>query len=59
MMNSIEAIANNLGNKDNNYTNLYDEINIINSITLEDLKLYAQKFINKNNIVTNIISPKS
>ncbi|WP_220750892.1 EF-P 5-aminopentanol modification-associated protein YfmH [Apilactobacillus xinyiensis] len=58
MMNSIEAIANNLGNKANNYTNLYDEISIINDMTLEYLKECAKKFINENNIVTNIITPK-
>ncbi|UQS85183.1 insulinase family protein [Apilactobacillus apisilvae] len=57
IMNSIEATSNNLGDSDNNFVNLYDEIDIIDNLTIKDLKYYGQKFINSNNMISNIIVP--
>lgn len=59
MMNSIETIANNIGSSDHNYANLYDEIEIIQSLTLNDLIDLGKKFINVDNTVVNMILPKN
>lgn len=59
MMNSIETIANNIGSADHNYVNLYDEIEVIQSLTLDDLIDFGKKFINVDNIVVNMILPKN
>ncbi|TPR35172.1 EF-P 5-aminopentanol modification-associated protein YfmH [Apilactobacillus micheneri] len=59
IMNSIEATANNLGDSDNNFINLYDEIRLINDITINDLKEYGAKLLLGDNIISNIIIPYS
>ncbi|WP_105957173.1 EF-P 5-aminopentanol modification-associated protein YfmH [Apilactobacillus quenuiae] len=59
IMNSIEATANNLGDSDNNFVNLFDEVNLINNITIDNLKEYGSKFILDENIISNVIFPYS
>ncbi|MHA8138372.1 insulinase family protein [Lactobacillaceae bacterium Scapto_B20] len=54
LMNSLEAIASRLGDTTNDYTNLYDEIAIIESIQLADLKTAAKQLFNERAISTNV-----
>ncbi|MHA8262758.1 EF-P 5-aminopentanol modification-associated protein YfmH [Lactobacillaceae bacterium Melli_B3] len=54
LMNSLEAIASRLGDATNDYTNLYDEVEIIESIQLADLKAAAEQLFNSRAISTNI-----
>ncbi|MEJ6400402.1 EF-P 5-aminopentanol modification-associated protein YfmH [Nicoliella lavandulae] len=54
MMNSLEAIAARLGDEMNAYTNLYDEVSIIQSIQLTDLKLAAKQLFNADAMTSNI-----
>ncbi|CAI2657460.1 hypothetical protein AKUA1404_05490 [Apilactobacillus kunkeei] len=59
MMNSIEAIANNMSNEEHDFENIYDEIEIIKQLELDDLIHYGKLFLNPDMIVKNKIFPKN
>ncbi|MCF6515796.1 insulinase family protein [Lactobacillus sp. S2-2] len=54
-MNSLEDLSSQLGSIENGFINIFDEINIINEINLNDIKKAFKKFIDSKNFVTNII----
>ncbi|MBW1605799.1 EF-P 5-aminopentanol modification-associated protein YfmH [Lactobacillus sp. Sy-1] len=54
MMNSLEAIATRLGDKENHFTNLYDEVAIIDQMQLSDLKAAAVQLFDLKAVTTNI-----
>ncbi|UQS86803.1 insulinase family protein [Nicoliella spurrieriana] len=54
MMNSLEAIAIRLGSPLDDFTNLYDEVDIINSIELADLKAVAGQLFDLKAVTTNV-----
>ncbi|WP_187155734.1 EF-P 5-aminopentanol modification-associated protein YfmH [Apilactobacillus nanyangensis] len=59
MMNSIEAIANNMSNEEHDFENIYDEIEMIKQLELDDLIHYGKLFLNPDMIVKNKIFPKN
>ncbi|MCK8611368.1 insulinase family protein [Apilactobacillus nanyangensis] len=59
MMNSIEAIANNISDEDHDFENIYDEIEMIKQLELDDLIHYGKLFLNPDMIVKNKIFPKN
>lgn len=59
MMNSIEAIANNMSDKDHGFENIYDEIEMIKQLELDDLIHYGKLFLKPDMIVKNKIFPKN
>lgn len=58
MMNSIEAVSNSVNDKDHNYRNLYDEIEIIKSLQLNDVIYYGKMLLKEEFMVKNIILPQ-
>lgn len=58
MMNSIEAVSNSVNDKDHNYRNLYDEIDIIKSLQLSDIIYYGKMLLKEEFMVKNIILPQ-
>ncbi|CAI2650917.1 EF-P 5-aminopentanol modification-associated protein YfmH [Apilactobacillus apinorum] len=58
MMNSIEAVSNSVNDKDHNYRNLYDEIDIIKSLQLNDVIYYGKMLLKEEFMVKNIILPQ-
>lgn len=58
MMNSIEAVSNSVNDKDYNYRNLYDEIDIIKSLQLNDVIYYGKMLLKEEFMVKNIILPQ-
>lgn len=54
-MNSLEDLANQLGSIENGFINIFDEIDIINKINLNDIKESFRQFIDLKNFSTNII----
>ncbi|GLB46668.1 peptidase M16 [Philodulcilactobacillus myokoensis] len=58
MMNYPEVIANQMGNKIDHFTNLYDEFNIINNMNLSDVQKAVNQFIDPDNLSVKIIEPK-
>jgi predicted Zn-dependent peptidase len=57
MMNSIETIATGVNNLNHQDINLYDEVEIINQLTSDDLIMYGEEFFNPDNIVVNKVLP--
>lgn len=58
MMNSIEAVSNSVNDKDHKYRNLYDEIEIIKSLQLNDVIYYGKMLLKEEFMVKNIILPQ-
>lgn len=54
MMNSIETIAMGMNNQD---ANLYDEVDIINKLSLDNLITYGEEFFKTDSIVVNQVLP--
>ncbi|MCT6848118.1 MAG: hypothetical protein M3Z77_00845, partial [Apilactobacillus kunkeei] len=59
MMNSIEAIANNMSDENHDFENIYDEIEMIKQLELDDLIHYGKLFLKPDMIVKNKIFPKN
>ncbi|CAI2586283.1 hypothetical protein AKUG0417_05460 [Apilactobacillus kunkeei] len=59
MMNSIETIANNISDEDHDFENIYDEVEMIKQLELDDLINYGKLFLKPDMIVKNKIFPKN